>query len=183
MKRSTKIAAAAAALLLLGLGAKAATDDGDEPTGPDPEPPGPNPLDVPPDTPLPPPPPKCNYSGCGAAFDGTHAAPSYYALRLQQLGYPIDVAVVSANQSAIAVQPQRGYFALFQKHWNSLQKNTDGFPPTIAAKLKPVKDYGSLGVDGLNGERTIGAVNRAHAAVLLTGIKWEDLIRIVEGSG
>lgn len=182
MKRSTKIAGVAAVLLLFGLGAKAATDDeddGDEPLPP----PGPNPLDpVIPPGPNPPKPPKCNYSGC-PAFDATHAAPSYYALRIQQLGYPIDVAAVAAKQDEITVQPQRGYVGLFQKHWNSLQKNTDGFPPPIAVKLKPIKDYGKLGVDEWLGERTIGALDRAHAAVLLTGIKWEDLIRIVEGSG
>lgn len=188
-KKKTWVLAALAGLALFGLGGKANADDDepddepddDEPVGP-PEPP-PDPLDVdPPPTPGPKP-LKCNYSGCGAPFDNTHAAPSYYALRIQQLGYPISVQTVAANQSTMAVQPQRGYVALFQKHFNSVRENTGGFPPIIAAKLAPLKSSPKLGVDGFNGERTIFAITLAHNAVIATGITWEDLVRIVEGSG
>lgn len=176
--------AAVAALALFGFGSAAAADDVvfDPPDPDPPEPPDPeNPLEDPPDTPLPPPPPQCNYSGCGPKFDGAHAAPTYYALRIQQLGYPIDVATVAANNSTIAVQPQRGYVAHFQRHFNTVRANTAGFPPITAAKLAPLKSVAVLGRDGLIGERTILAITLAHNAVNATGIKWEDLVKIGGG--
>lgn len=173
----------AVALLAFAGGAKAADDD-DDPDLPPPPPDDPpdNPLDDPPNDPLPPPPPgKCNYSGCGPAFDGTHASPVYYALRLQQLGYPINVSAVGVNNSTIAVQPQRGYFVHFQRHFNTVRANTAGFPPITAAKLAPLKSVIALGTDGLVGDKTILALQLAHNAVAATGITWESLVKIGGG--
>jgi hypothetical protein len=89
------------------------------------------------------------------------------------------VATVAANGSRIAVQPQRGYFSHFQRHFNKLKDNTAGFPPTIALKLAPIAGAPRLAVDGLVGDRTIFAQNLAHAAQIGTGISWENLIKIV----
>jgi len=184
-KQKTGIGIVVGAAILLGFAGAASADD--DPAGP-PDPPDPpdgppdNPLDDPPNDPLPPPPPgKCNYSGCGPAFDGTHASPVYYALRLQQLGYPINVSAVGVNNSTIAVQPQRGYFVHFQRHFNTVRANTAGFPPITAAKLAPLKSVIALGTDGLVGDKTILALQLAHNAVSATGITWENLVKIGGG--
>lgn len=177
------------ALILLGFaGAANADDDPPDPDLPPPPPPDeipdvPNPLDDVPNEPLPPiPPGNCNYSGCGPQFDGDHASPVYYALRLQQLGYPISVSTVGVQNSLIAVQPQRGYFAHFQRHFNNVRKNTGGFPPLIAAKLAPLKSVSPLTTEGLVGDKTIFALQLAHNAVKATAISWENLVKIGGGT-
>lgn len=141
-------------------------------------------VEVDDDDPLPPKPPTCNYSGCGAPFDTTHQHPSFYALRVQQLGYPIDVAAIAGNGTLIAVSPARDVFREFQRDFNAV-KNSNGLngPAALAganavAALNLIKGMSNLATDGLNGNNTITAVSRAQALVNAMGMSWLQIVNL-----
>lgn len=123
------------------------------------------------DDPLPPKPPTCNYSGCGPAFDGSHQHPSIYAQKLIDLGYPINIAGIAANGSFIAVSPQRDVVREFQRDYNAVRAS----PPAPAASplaFAPIAAAGALAEDGLIGNKTIAALDRAWKAVTNSGMTW-----------
>lgn len=136
--------------------------------GPDIEPPDndlPDVDDI--DDPLPPPPPQCNYSGCGPQFNNGHAAPAYYALRIQQLGYPINVPPIAANGSTIAVNPARAIIREFQRDYNAAR---------TAQTVQPTPP--KLGEDGLVGNATIAAIENAHKWVQTLNLPWVDIVEL-----
>jgi hypothetical protein len=111
----------------------------------------------------------CNFSGCGPAFDKNHETPAYYALRIQQLGYPINAAGIAANGSFIAVNPQRQWVREFQRDSNAVR---------AADSYDPITEAGKLDEDGLVGNMTIAAINRAHQAVQVLGLPWLDIVEL-----
>jgi hypothetical protein len=208
LTRNQKIAAAAVAgLAVLGFAAAAKADDGtDDGGGDDPEPcpfgfhrvPTVNggsvcvPDIVVPsddggggDVPFPPLPNVCNYSGCGQPFDTTHSHPSVYAIRFQELGYPMPVPAISANGSMIAVDPARSSIREFQRDFNAVKaSNAINGPAALAgvaatSALANLKASPNLSTDGLNGNNTIKAVTLAQALRNTVGLSWEAIVNLV----
>lgn len=168
MERNAKIGIAvlvgAAALLVAG--AASAADDvlpDDLPPPPDDEPPPVEVDPVDPGDPLPPPPAICNFSGCGPLFDGSHNTPTYYALRLQQLGYPINPA---APGWSILSPSSKNVVRTFQRDYNEVR-------PTIPNNAGPELDE-----DGYVGNRTIFAMNRAHQLVTERIQAWSVIVSL-----
>lgn len=170
LSRAAKVGiAAVAALALFGFAGDALADVVDD----DDTPPPPPPPDIPPipafdpddDDPLPPKPMVCNFSGCGPKFDSTHSAPTYYALRLQQLGYPINPAVQGFN---IVSNANRSIVREFQRDWNHVKPTVPGW----AGKAL-------LDDDGLVGNLTIDAINKAHALQTARIQSWAVIVDLV----
>jgi hypothetical protein len=136
------------------------------------------------DDPLPPKGNICNYSGCGSPFDDNHQPPSFYALRIQQLGYPIDVAAIAGNGTLIAVSPARNVIREFQRDFNAV-KNSNGVdaPASLAGgaalnSLNVIKGMADLDEDGLNGNNTITANVRAQNLVNQLGMSWLNIVNL-----
>lgn len=110
-----------------------------------------------------PPPPKpgpghaCNYSGCGQAFDKNHQSPTFYMLKIQQLGYPINAAGSIISEAAM-VEIRK-----FQRDSNEVHD---------ADLFAAIADAPELDEDGLVGNHTIAAIENAHKAVLQLNVPW-----------
>lgn len=186
--RGTKIGIAVAVLAILGLGAAGAAnadDDVDDDDDDDVPPPPPPPPEDPPQIDLPPKGNLCNYSGCGPLFDNAHDSPTSYCIRVQQLGYPIDCALVASNGSYIAVNPQRSWIAKLQSDNNKVRMSAGGLAavvqlrgPQAIAALQAIKAAGPVMVDGLMGAQSILMLGRVLQLQLATGIPWRNLVAL-----
>jgi hypothetical protein len=174
------------ALVLLALGAvafgasDANADDDVTPPDPDDEPTI-DPIDFDPyvEPPPPPPPPGvCDYSGC-PAFDATHKSAIYYRQRLQILGYPI---IPNGNP----ISPgSRQVWRDFQRHYNRVRSGNGLAGPAqlrivqgAVLALAEVKTSSKLAEDGLPGNSTLAALERAHRLVNTIGLAWEQCVAL-----
>lgn len=124
---------------------------------------------------VPPPPPApnkaCNYSGCGAQFDSAHQTPAFYQQRLQILGYPINPAGSIISGVAMTIIRE------FQRDYNAVRAD----PPVFAASplaLAPIAAGPKLDTDGLIGNNTIAAIERAHTAILSANTTWGAVVEL-----
>lgn len=178
--KGVAIALVVAAVALLGFAGGAKADDLPD-VDPDlPPPPPPDPIIPPPadlDDPLPPKPPSCTYSGCGPAFDNSHPHPGVLAIRLNNLGYPINAIGIGQNGSTIAVNPARAIVREFQRDYNAVRKGNPIFNASPLA-FAPIVAGPSLKTDGLIGTNTIAAITRAQTAVTNASTTWKAAIEI-----
>jgi hypothetical protein len=123
------------------------------------------------DDPLPPKPAKCNYSGCGAQFDGSHSHPGVYAQAISQLGYPINFVAIGQNGSLIAVAPARNLVREFQRDYNAVRASPPA-PAVSPLAFAPIAAGPKLAEDGFVGDQTIAAIGRAKTAVNNSGMTW-----------
>jgi hypothetical protein len=124
-----------------------------------------------PDDPFEPPPPNCNYAGCGAPFDNSHPHPGVLALRLTNLGYPINAIGIGQNGSTIAVNPARAIVREFQRDYNAVRAGNPIFAASPLA-FAPIVAGPKLGTDGLIGNMTIAAIDRAIKAAQNANTTW-----------
>lgn len=130
------------------------------------------------DPPPPPPPAVCNYSGC-PAFDATHKSPVYYRQRLQILGYPI-----IPNGNPIS-EGSREVWSDFQRHYNDVRTGNGLAAPAqlrivqgAVLALAELQTSSKLAEDGLPGNATIAALERAHRLVTTIGLSWEQCVAL-----
>lgn len=148
--------------------------DDDEPVIVDP----PDFEDVDPPPPPPPPPGVCNYSGC-PAFDATHKSAIYYRQRLQILGYPI---IPNGNP----ISPgSREVWSDFQRHYNDVRTGSGLAGPAqlrivqgAVLALAELQTSNALSTDGLPGNATLAALERAHRLVTTIGLSWEQCVAL-----
>jgi len=192
-KQKAGIGIGVGALLLLGAAGAANADDtptDDDDGGGDlpPPPPGPCPPgqvrigDVCVVPPPPPDPKKCNYSGCGPQFDNNHPSPVTLAIRLQQLGYPINPTAPGWSQiqaTSMAIWRE------FQEDYNHVRAGNGLAGPAALraaagapAALAAIKAGPKLATDGLVGNNTIAALNRATALVPAINLSWDNCVRL-----
>lgn len=202
-KKKIAIGAGVALLALLGFAGAANADD-TQPDDDNPPPPPPDDDDIiiveppvfcPPGQVnvggvciVPPPPPPanvCNYLGCGPAFDGPKAAQGItqvsIGLFLQQLGYPLNPAsgtfsLVSLYSMTIVREFQRDYNAV--RTSNGLSGPAAAAGPSAQQALQAIKASSKLDTDGLVGNFTIAAINRARTLRDRLGIDWEASVNL-----
>jgi hypothetical protein len=182
-KAKVGIAVGVGVVALVAFGGTALADDvvpGDEPDDEPDDEPGDEPEGPIPDFDEPfnsPPPPVCNYSGCGAPFDNTHATPTALCVQLQVIGYPINCAAVAVAPGNQVVSPQRDWWRKFQRDFNRVRVS----PPAPAASplaFAPVAAHPKLAEDGLPGNRTIKALELARAASLNGQMPWPVAVQL-----
>jgi hypothetical protein len=137
-------------------------------------------------TPPPPPPANvCNYLGCGQVFDAPKAAqgitPITTGVFLQQLGYPLNPAangfsLISGYSMAVVREFQRDYNAV--RSSNGLAGPAAAAGATAQQRLQAIKAASSLDTDGLVGNMTLAAINRARSLRDAIGLSWEAIVNL-----
>lgn len=128
--------------------------------------------------PPPPPPGKCDFSGC-PEFDATHKSPAFYMQRLQILGYVINPA------GSILSDQARSAIRKFQRDSNKVRAGKGlAAPAALRAvqgapiALAELQTAGKLAEDGLLGNKSIAAIERAHRLVLTIGLAWDKCVAL-----